>query len=467
MRKRILRDYMLVVTAALLCGFLIFYLVVSNIMMESTKKDLHYTLKTLEVFPKDELVQRDSDIAAVLQDENSRITIIDIDGTVLLDSDVDGEMENHLQREEVQMALRDGEGYAVRYSTTLDLPMLYVALYSPSQACIYRIAIPYNGLEEYGVSLLPAALVSFVTASLIALMLARKSSKSLTRPLQEIGNEIRRSQDSDLPLTFHSYQYEELNEIADTIKQMQEEIKHYVKRLKREKKIRQEFFDNASHELKTPLTSIRGYGELLKNGVVADPKQAQECVEHILKETNHMTALITDILMISRLEGNDVVEEKTNIALRLTIEEIQKSLEPMALEHNVQLEVQAEDCTVYMSRKHLNQLLSNLISNAIKYNREHGTVDVFLKSERHRLILSVEDSGIGISKEDQKHVFERFYRVDKGRSRKVGGTGLGLAIVKHIVRYYNGTVELVSQENVGTKITISLPNVVLQEEGKK
>ena len=420
-----------------------------------------------EALPREELIARDDALSQTLEDENSRITIIDADGEVLLDSDVDGTMENHLQREEVQMALREGEGYAIRYSTTLDMPMLYVALYSPEQSCIYRIAIPYNGLEAYGVSLLPAAVVSFVVASLIALLLARKSASSLTRPLQEIGNEIRRSQDSNVPLSFHTFHYEELNEIADTIKQMQEEIQHYIKRLKREKKIRQEFFDNASHELKTPLTSIRGYGELLKNGVVNDPQQAQECIDRILKETTHMTALITDILMISRLEGNDVVEEKVDIPLRSSVEEVRKSLDPMARENHVFLDVQAEDCCVHMSQKHLEQLLSNLISNAIKYNRENGTVDVFLKSERQRLVLSVEDSGIGISKEDQKHIFERFYRVDKGRSRRVGGTGLGLAIVKHIVRYYNGTIDVFSRENIGTKITITLPSVVVRQDEER
>ncbi len=462
MRKRILRDYVLVVTASLLCGFLIFYLVVSNIMLETTKNDLHYTLKALEALPVEELVTREDVLSQTLADENSRITIIDQAGEVLLDSDVSGTLDNHLQREEVQMALEKGEGYAVRYSDTLELPMLYVALYSPQQSCIYRIAIPYSGLEAYGVSLLPAAACSFLAAALIALLLARKSASSLTKPLQEIGNEIRRVQDNDAPLAFHTFHYEELNEIADTIKQMQEEIQHYVKRLKREKKIRQEFFDNASHELKTPLTSIRGYGELLKSGVVNDPTQAQECIERILKETNHMTALITDILMISRLEGNDVVEEKVDIPLRISVEEVRKSLEPMAQENHVFLEAQAEDCDVHMSQKHLEQLLTNLISNAIKYNREDGTVDVFLKSEGHRLVLSVEDSGIGISKEDQKHIFERFYRVDKGRSRKIGGTGLGLAIVKHIVRYYNGTIDVFSRENIGTKMTVTLPNVVVR-----
>ena len=180
-----------------------------------------------------------------------------------------------------------------------------------------------------------------------------------------------------------------------------------------------------------------------------------------------MTALITDILMISRLEGNDVVEEKVDIPLRSSVEEVRKSLDPMARENHVFLDVQAEDCCVHMSQKHLEQLLSNLISNAIKYNRENGTVDVFLKSERQRLVLSVEDSGIEISKEDQKHIFERFYRVDKGRSRRVGGTGLGLAIVKHIVRYYNGTIDVFSRENIGTKITITLPSVVVRQDEER
>lgn len=466
MRKRILRDYVLVVAAALLCGFLIFYLVVSNILLETTKRDLDYTLQIMAALPKTELLQHEETLSDALQQEHSRVTIIAEDGEVLVDSDVKGELENHLQREEVKMALEQGEGYAVRFSETLRMPMLYVASYSPKQACIYRIAVPYSGLEQYGATLLPAAGVAFLAALLIAFVLSRTSARSITRPLRKIGREIRRSQESGSPLTFPSYAYEELNEIARTIEQMQSEIEHYIGKLKSEKKIRQEFFDNASHELKTPLTSIRGYGELLKSGMVNDPKQAEDCVDRILKETAHMTALIGDILMISRLEGNDVVEQKIDIHLRSAVEEVRRSLEPLAQSASVSLDVQCEDQIVHMSQKHLEQLLSNLISNAIKYNRENGTVDVFVKSERERLVLSVEDSGIGISKEDEKHIFERFYRVDKGRSRKVGGTGLGLSIVKHIVRYYNGSLDVFSREGIGTKITVTLPAVLKRDENR-
>ena len=465
MRKRILRDYVLVVTAALLCGFLIFYLVVSNIMMESTRRDLEYVLQTIRSIPVENLVEQKDDLSDSLRGDDSRLTIINEDGTVLLDSDVRGDMENHLEREEVQMALSsaDGMGYAVRDSTTMNMRMMYVALYSKEQHAVYRMAIPYQGLDSYAMTLLPVAAISFAVALLIAIILSRKSARSVTRPLREIGRTIRESQREGTTLKFRTFEYDELNEIASTIEQMENEINHYLKKLKSEKKIRQEFFDNASHELKTPLTSIRGYGELLRSGVVNDPKQAQECVDRILKETTHMTALITDILMISRLEGNDVVEKKTDIALRPAVEELCKSFTPMANEHRVMLEMQCETLCVHMSQKHVEQLIGNLISNAIKYNHEGGTVDVLIRRQENLLVITVEDSGIGISKEDEKHIFERFYRVDKGRSRKIGGTGLGLSIVKHIARYYHGKIDLFSRENIGTTITITLPDVIVDE----
>ena len=135
----------------------------------------------------------------------------------------------------------------------------------------------------------------------------------------------------------------------------------------------------------------------------------------------------------------------------------------MANEHRVMLEMQCETLCVHMSQKHVEQLIGNLISNAIKYNHEGGTVDVLIRRQENLLVITVEDSGIGISKEDEKHIFERFYRVDKGRSRKIGGTGLGLSIVKHIARYYHGKIDLFSRENIGTTITITLPDVIVDE----
>ncbi|MEI3147036.1 MAG: hypothetical protein V8T10_03400 [Merdibacter sp.] len=150
MRKRILRDYVLVVTAALLCGFLIFYLVVSNIMMESTRRDLEYVLQTIRSIPVENLVEQKDDLSDSLRGDDSRLTIIDEDGTVLLDSDVRGDMENHLEREEVQMALSsaDGMGYAVRDSTTMNMRMMYVALYSKGAACGLPDGHPLSGIRQ-------------------------------------------------------------------------------------------------------------------------------------------------------------------------------------------------------------------------------------------------------------------------------------------------------------------------------
>ena len=453
MRKRILRDYVLVVTAALLCGFLIFYLVVSNIMMESTRRDLEYVLQTIRSIPVENLVEQKDDLSDSLRGDDSRLTIIDEDGTVLLDSDVRGDMENHLEREEVQMALSsaDGMGYAVRDSTTMNMRMMYVALYSKEQHAVYRMAIPYQGLDSYAMTLLPVAAISFAVALLIAIILSRKSARSVTRPLREIGRTIRESQKEGTTLKFRTFEYDELNEIASTIEQMENEINHYLKKLKSEKKIRQEFFDNASHELKTPLTSIRGYGELLRSGVVNDPKQAQECVDRILKETTHMTALITDILMISRLEGNDVVEKKTDIALRPAVEELCKSFTPMANEHRVMLEMQCETLCVHMSQKHVEQLIGNLISNAIKYmDKPKGIIQIRVKDVGDFIQVEIEDNGKGIAAKDIAYIFDRFYRTDVSRNSSKGGSGIGLSIVKKILEDHGGKVWATSRLGIGT-----------------
>ena len=202
MRKRILRDYVLVVSAALLCGFLIFYLVVSNIMMDSTRRDLEYVLETVQSIPVEKLVEQKDGLSDSLRGDDSRLTIIDEEGNVLLDSDVSGQLENHLEREEVQMALNsaDGMGYAVRDSQTMNMKMMYVALYSKSQHAIYRMAIPYQGLESYAMTLLPVAAISFAVALLIAIVLSSKSARSVTRPLREIGSAIRESQSEGTPL---------------------------------------------------------------------------------------------------------------------------------------------------------------------------------------------------------------------------------------------------------------------------
>ena len=220
--------------------------------------------------------------------------------------------------------------------------------------------------------------------------------------------------------------------------------------------MRQEFFSNASHELKTPITSIQGYAELLTSDIQYSSEQKKEFLQRIKSEAANMTGLINDILTISRLESGSNTESESPVSISLLIQDIFHSVEPMAKEKNISLYTDCSNICIMADYKMLYQLANNLIVNAVKYNRQNGSVTV-TASYDEIFILTVADTGIGIPADSKARVFERFYRVDKGRSKKTAGTGLGLAIVKHVVNYYHGSVRLESQLDVGTEITVSLP----------
>lgn len=220
--------------------------------------------------------------------------------------------------------------------------------------------------------------------------------------------------------------------------------------------IRQEFFSNVSHELKTPMTSIKGYSELLQTGMI--PKDAQQKIyQKIQQEVNSMSDLINDILMISRLENKDVDEPKVLINLKSVIEEVLGSLAVEMHNKDISIEVSCDDISYLSNHQHIHQLFNNLISNAVKYNKEHGNIWVNCYYQDQNLVITVIDDGVGIALSNQSRIFERFYRVDKSRDKNRGGTGLGLSIVKHIVQYYKGCIFVDSQLDQGSKFTIILP----------
>ncbi|MEG2852210.1 MAG: ATP-binding protein, partial [Hydrogenoanaerobacterium sp.] len=215
---------------------------------------------------------------------------------------------------------------------------------------------------------------------------------------------------------------------------------------------------NASHELKTPITSIGGFAELLAGGVVKEPEKVQEYLVRIKSETQRMALLIDDILRLSCIEnGADDEKAYEPVHLKEQIDELAENLQPQLTAHDIRLEVQAEDIVINAVPDEMETLMQNLLDNAVKYNREGGTVKVTLERCGGALRFVVADTGIGIPYEDRARIFERFYRVDKGRSRKVGGTGLGLAIVKHVVSKYGGELILQSDEGKGTTISVTLP----------
>ncbi|MGN1318911.1 MAG: ATP-binding protein [Lachnospirales bacterium] len=223
--------------------------------------------------------------------------------------------------------------------------------------------------------------------------------------------------------------------------------------------IRQDFFSDASHELKTPITSINGYAELLTSGIEYTKEMQTEFLNRIKNEARNMTGLINDILMISRMESdtNDNVnrENMNFVNVGKIIEDILKVVEPIA--QDIVIESDFDDILIRADYNHLYQLINNLVVNAIKYNKPKGEVYISAKVKDNNLEIEVKDTGIGIPLEYQNRVFERFFRVDKGRSKKMGGTGLGLAIVKHIVNFYKGSIFLKSKLNKGTDITVKIP----------
>ena len=221
---------------------------------------------------------------------------------------------------------------------------------------------------------------------------------------------------------------------------------------------RREFTANISHELKTPLTSIAGCAEIMAGGI-APKEDWQGLVESIHKESSRMIRLVEDILHLSRLDSGALYGDREEIDLTALAREAALRFEHAAEKKKVGITVTGEDVSVIASRRMTDEIISNLIDNAVKYNREGGSVLVKLHSEPDMAVLSVQDSGIGISPEDQRRIFERFFRVDKSRSKATGGTGLGLSIVKHAVQRLGGSIHVESTPDVGTKITISLPKI--------
>ncbi|TAH68323.1 MAG: GHKL domain-containing protein [Anaerolineaceae bacterium] len=462
MKRAIFKNFIIILVLALLLSGSIFSIVISNILSKNTRQNM---LNMLHII--DQTLEYDADLKAQVDELNliyesnkaTRLTIMDISGYVLADSNVSDHMsmENHIERDEVEEALRNGNGWSRRKSDTLNMSMLYVSYLSEVGDYILRIAMPFSGLMDYVIILLPAIFLSLGVTLIISMILANKFSRSITKPLYEISEELLKLQENNPEFSFNPYEYYELNLIADTTKRMADAVRESMKKIEFEKIIRQEFFTNASHELKTPITSIRGYIELLENGMATDDNMKKEFMVRIKKEAQNMTSLINDILMVSRLETKEAEVNITEVRICPLVNEIIASLKPLAAENEVTIEMSCKPIALKANYDQMRELFNNLLTNAIKYNKPNGKVKIIITMEGKDAIFIVEDTGVGIAEESKQRIFERFYRVDKGRSKKMGGTGLGLAIVKHIVNYYNGQIELDSKVGRGSKFTVRIP----------
>ena len=250
--------------------------------------------------------------------------------------------------------------------------------------------------------------------------------------------------------------FEKINQ--NRIKEALEIERKSLEKVSRSDQLRVDLITNVSHDLKTPLTSISGYAEIMKNGLVR-PEDISGFSERIYKEARRLITLIEDIIKLSKLDEESVELEKEDVDLYELTREIVSRLSPQAAQKNIRIELSGESVHYHGIRQILDEMVYNVCENAVKYNYENGKVSVWAGNTLNGPKISVSDTGIGIPKEHQERIFERFYRVDKSHSKERGGTGLGLSIVKHGALLHGAKVSVESEEGRGTKISMQFPRI--------
>jgi len=491
-----------------------------------------------------------------------RITIIDINGIILGDSEKDPAlMENHSDRPEIKEALQGKTGKSIRYSSTLEIDMLYLAIpiiKNNQTLGIARLSLPLTEVNENISNL----------ASIISLII----SLTITRPLQEMTKVSQKISKGDFSKKLKILNQDEIGQLADSLNLMSEELANKIRiisedkdkmevvlsgviegitaidkegriilfnhalknmidcssdrvlekfhweiirnnqlnellketlqkgqaltreitlfspqekifhasanplteknkvwgavvvlnditEIKKLEKMRSEFVANVSHELRTPLTSIQGFVETLKEGAINDPEKAQYFLEIIEKQSNRLNNLIEELLQLSKIESQEIAMNLQSIDLRdlidKTISEFKKKIEQK--DHKIKINISPQLPLVKADPEQIEVVFRNLLDNAVKYTPDGGEIYISALEKAKNIYIEVVDNGIGISSEHLPRIFERFYRANKDRSRKLGGTGLGLAIVKHIVQAHQGTIGVESKPGKGSKFFFTLP----------
>lgn len=410
-----------------------------RLLQIQVKKDLRLNaqlLQSSDLFSNPEHVERCNELKDLCQ--SLRITWIGTDGSVLFDNDfAAARLDNHADRQEVKAACRTGEGQAVRYSSTLNKDTFYYAL-RLADGTILRLAAEYESIGRIIISVIPIIALILLLILLVCIALSHMLTGQLIKPIEAMARNIT-AKDFQAP-------YKELAPFSDIIRTQHMEILAAAKD-------RQDFTANVSHELKTPLTAISGYAELLAANMVA-PEQKMHFYHEIQKCAARLLRLINDIIRLAALDRSEREPLFNEVDLAEIVEESLNTLQLNAEQHKIKLNLQLEKCIVHGNREMLKELVDNLVVNAIFYNSPGGYVLIKVGTDKGRQQLLVKDNGIGIPATEQGKIFQRFYRVDKSRSKATGGTGLGLAIVKHIVELHSAEIILDSTPGVGTSFTI-------------
>ena len=435
MKKKIFKYFACMITVAILATTLLLSWVNYEMFKGRVMDDLEAYGRMFAVEMNGEA---ETQSALHSLEEDIRVTLVHADGTVYYDNFADpNAMNNHADRPEIRQALENGSGSDIRNSSTVDQSAFYYAV-RLKNGDVMRLAQEASNIWSVYFRSMPLIMLLAAGMACVSLYLAHLLTARLVQPIERMT--------AHLNNVSGVARYPELEPFMDMIEQQHEEIL-------RSANMRVEFTANVSHELKTPLTSISGYAELIESGM-AQGEQAKTFAAEIHKSANRLLTLINDIIRLSQMDAPmpDLKFEPVDLAqiAANTFEQLEMS----ARKADVTLQLDAKPAMVEADRQMMDELLYNLCDNAIRYNVHGGSVKLEVRPIRDKVIVCVQDTGIGISPENQEHVFERFYRVDKSRSKATGGTGLGLAIVKHIAVKHNAQIELESELGRGTKISV-------------
>ena len=347
-------------------------------------------------------------------------------------------MENHKNRPEIAKAIKTGEGTSIRKSTTSLKHTFYYAV-RMEDGTILRIAKESSSITSFVATMTGLIVIVGLLVFLMCTFYSHRLTVRLVEPIEKMAANITLMNEDEV--------YEEIRPFIATIKQQHVDILNHAQ-------MRQEFTANVSHELKTPLTAISGYAELIASGMTSG-EDTIHFANEIHSNAERLQSLINDIIKLSELDDDDLKLEFETVDLYELGEHCLASMALQAQKNEVAMYLKGEHVPLSGNKTLLEELMFNLCSNAVRYNKKGGTVTITITTEQGRPVLVVADTGIGIPEEQQERVFERFYRVDKSRSKSTGGTGLGLAIVKHIVAQHDAQITLNSKEGIGTEIKVT------------
>ncbi|MBL7996773.1 HAMP domain-containing protein [bacterium] len=452
-----------------LVGFIILLVITDQLLKKNLQDQIVEDLK-IQCVLIDNLLPQDTDsiqlaVSRLSKMVDARITVIDPSGDVLGESDEHhklADLDNHLNRDEVQEALRniDGFGFSIRYSQTVKEDLVYTAYKSDRQRFI-RLAKQQRFVDSVVWKVRWLLFASAFGAIAIVLIMVPRVSRSLTRPLTDIITAAEDIKGGNYDREILVSEDNEIGELGKILNSMSAKLKGDIIQLNQLQEIRKDFVANASHELRTPISSIRGFVETLLDGAYHDEEVSRKFLERTLSNVIRLENIVNDMLDLSKLEVRDKGLSLRYFDVGEHVRPILSDFEERANKKGLDLKFESSlpaDYKLFADPYQFEKAMTNLIENAVKYT-ENGYVKVSVQKVNEEVAVTVEDTGHGVRQEDITRIFERFYRVDKGRSRQQGGSGLGLSIVKHVMEIHNGSVRVESEINKGSRFILTFPTM--------